>query len=154
MKKIFLAVVLVLAASSLLISGAVYAQGAGGGRGAMSNSEGRLHDFIIKAYADALGLTTEALEARLDNGETAYQIAFSQGIAADQIPAVLAEARLKALESAVAAGVITSDQAAWMMTRGFGQGGYGHGIGIGTCNGTGQPIGQGMQRGGRQPANP
>jgi hypothetical protein len=154
MKKIFLAVVLVLAASSLLVSGAVYAHGAGGGRGAMSNSEGPLHDYIINAYADALGLTTEALEARLDNGETIYQVAFSRGVAADQIPAVLAEARLKALDKATAASVITSDQAAWMKTRGFGQGGYGYSTGVGPCNGTGQPIGQGMQRGGRQPANP
>src|SRR5581483_8956558 len=142
MKKISLAVVLVLVALGVLTTGVVYAQGVGG-RPGMVNGEGPLHDYIIKAYADALGLTSDALEARLAKGETVYQIALAQGIAADQIPTLLADARSKAFDAAVSAGVITADQAAWMKSRGFGQSGrgYGMGLGAGPCNGTGQPIG-------------
>jgi len=70
----------------------------------------------------------------------------------------LADARSKALDAAVSAGVITADQATWMKSRGMGQGagqGYGMGAGTGPCNGTGQPMGQGMWRGGRwQQSNP
>lgn len=149
MKKTILIVVLLLTALGVVGVGAAAAQGIRG-RGPLGiNGEGPLHDYIIKAYADALSMTPGALEARLANGETVYQVALSQGIAADQIPAVLADARLKALDSAAAAGVITTDRAAWLKTRGFGRGGYGLGAGVGPCNGTGQPIGQGMQRGGR-----
>ncbi|MCL4528796.1 MAG: hypothetical protein M1282_05235 [Chloroflexi bacterium] len=152
MKKTLLIVVLLLAALSVVGVGAAAAQGFGGGRGPMiSSGEGPLHDYIIKAYADALKLTPDVLESRLTNGETVYQIALSQGIAADQIPTLLADARSKALDAAVAAGVITADQSTWMKSRGFGRGGFGYGMGagVGPCNGTGQPIGSGMMRGGR-----
>ncbi|MBI3739174.1 MAG: hypothetical protein HY258_09035, partial [Chloroflexi bacterium] len=140
MKKISLAVVLVLIALSVLTTGVAYAQGIGGGPG-IANGEGLLHDYIIKAYADALNLTPDALESRLAKGETVYQIALAQGIAADQIPTLLADARSKAFDAAVTAGVITADQAAWMKSHGFGQSGrgYGMGPGAGLCNETGQP---------------
>ena len=147
MKKTFLIVVLVLVALGVMSSGVAYAQGIGTHGPMMSGGEGPLHEYLIQAYADALGLTPESLEARLAKGETVYQIALSQGIPADQIPTLLADARIKALDAAAAHGVVTTDQAAWMKSRGFGQGGYG--MGLGPCNGTGQPIGGGMQRGGR-----
>ena len=149
MKKTILIVVLLLVALGMVGVSAAAAQGIGG-RGPMAtNGEGPLHDYIIKAYADALKLTADALESRLANGETIYQVALLQGIPADQIPTLLADARARALDSAVAAGVITADQSTWMKSRGFGQGGYGIGAGVGPCNGTGQPIGSGMMRGGR-----
>lgn len=149
MKKTILIVVLLLAALSVVGVGAAAAQGIGGRGPMVSTDAGPLYDYIIKAYADALKLTADTLESRLANGETVYQIALSQGIAADQIPAVLADARAKALDAAVAAGVITADQSTWMKSRGFGQGGYGLSSGVGPCNETGQPIGSGMARGGR-----
>jgi hypothetical protein len=149
MKKTILIVVLLLTALSVVGVSAAAAQGIGGRGPIVSNGEGPLHDYIIKAYADALKLTTDALGTRLAKGETVYQIALSQGISAEQIPAFLADARSKASDAAVAAGAITTDQAAWMKSRGFGQGGYGMGAG------TGQPIGSGMMRGGRwQQPNP
>ncbi len=147
MKKSILIVVLVLVALSVVGVGIAAAQGIAG-RGPMaSNAEGPLHDYIVKAYADALKLTPDALEARLDKGETAYQVALSQGIAATQIPTLLKDARSEALDAAVSAGVITANQAAWMKSRGFGGGGYG--MGMGPRNGTGQHIGFGMMRAGR-----
>jgi hypothetical protein len=149
MKKSILIVVLALVALSVVGVGVAAAQGFTGRGPMMTNGEGPLHDYIVKAYADALKLTPDALEARLAKGETAYQVALSQGIAAAQIPTLLRDARVKALDAALAAGVITADQATWMKSRGFGQGGYGMGLG------TGQPMGAGMMHGGRwAQANP
>ncbi len=156
--KNFLIVVTVLVALGILTTGVAYAQGMGGHGPVTGNVEGPLHTYIVDAYASALGLTPAVLEARLDAGETAYDVAVSQGIAADQIPTILADARSKALDAAVKAGVITADQTAWMKSHGMGQAagqGYGMGAGTGPCNGTGQPIGQGMGRGNRwQQSNP
>ena len=156
--KNFLIVVTVLVALGILTTGVAYAQGMGGRGPVTGNVEGPLHTYIVDAYASALGLTPDALEARLDADETAYDVAVSQGIAADQIPTILADARSKALGAAVKAGVITADQATWMKSHGMGQAagqGYGMGAGTGPCNRTGQPIGQGMGRGNRwQQSNP
>ena len=137
--KTFLTIVLVIAALALTVTSVAYAQGIGGGRGATLNGEGPLHDYMIKAYADALGLTPTALETRVDAGETVYQIALAQGISAAQIPTVLADARAKALDAAVSAGVISADQATWMKSR------MGQGQGLGLCDGTRQPVGGGMR---------
>ncbi len=110
--------------------------------------EGPLHDYMVNAMASALGISAADFEARRDAGATAYQIALNSGISADKIPALLADARLKALDAAVADKVISQAQADWMGSRGAG-------MGSGNCNGTGQPVGSGMRAGGRwQPANP
>lgn len=150
--KNFLIVVTLLAALGILTTSVAYAQGRGGREPVAGNVEGPLHTYIVDAYASALGLTPVALEFRLEAGETAYDVALSQGIAAAQIPTLLADARSKALDAAVKAGVITVDQAMWMTSRGMDQGaGQGYGMGAGTS----QPIGQGMGRGGRwQQSNP
>ena len=156
--KNFLIVAALLLVLGVLTTGVAYAQGMGGRGPVTGGVDGPLHTYIVDAYASALGMTSAALEARLDAGETAYNVALSQGIPAAQIPTLLADARSKALDAAAKAGVITTDQATWMKSRGMGQGagqGYGMGAGTGPCNGTGQPIGQGMGRGGRwQQSNP
>lgn len=136
--KNFLMIVAILAALVILTTGVVSAQGAGGYGPVAANGEGPLHDYMVNAFAQAVGLTPTVVESRLDAGETMYAIALSQGIAADQIPTVLAGARSKALDAAVSAGVITADQATWMKSRGMGQG-------LGTCDGTGQGVGGGMR---------
>ncbi len=90
----------------------------------------------------------QILKTRQDSGKTAYQIALDLGISADKIPALLSDARAKALDKAVADQVITQQQADWMKSRGAG-------MGQGNCNGTGNPIGPGLGRGGRwQQTNP
>jgi len=151
MKKILI-VAVALMALGILTTGVAYAQGMGGRGPATAEGEGPLHTYIVDAYAGALGLTPAVLETRLAGGETAYYAALSQGIAADKIPTLLANARSKAVDAAVAAGVITSDQAAWMRSHNLGQcTGQGYGMGAGT----GQSVGRGMGRGGHwQQSNP
>jgi CO/xanthine dehydrogenase Mo-binding subunit len=96
--------------------------------------EGPLHVYMMQALADVLGLDAAELEARIESGETPYSIAIAQGKSAEEIPALFASARSKALDLAVEAGAITQAQVDWMKSRGNGQG---RGMGIGTCDGTG-----------------
>ena len=147
MKKIVIVSAFVLIALVALSTGIVFAQGnqpPSQPRGPMmAGGEGPMHDYMVKALAEALGMDAAKLETRLEGGETAYQIALAQGIAAENIPALLTAAHTKALDSAVAAGAISQQQADWMKTRGFGRMG---GMGKGTCDGTGRSQ---MHGGGR-----
>lgn len=147
MKKIIVTSLLVVVALAVLTTGAVFAQGnqpPAQPRGPMmAGGEGPMHEYMVKALAEALGMDAAKLETRLEGGETAYQIALAQGIAAEDIPALLSAAHTKALDSAVAAGVISQQQADWMNSRGFGRGG---GMGTGACDGTGKSQ---MHGGGR-----
>ena len=164
MKKTLLIVALVVLALGAVGVGVVAAQSGQqpyGQRGTV-DGVGPMHDYMEQAMADAVGLSLDEFEARHDAGETFYQIALAQGFSAEEIPALMQDARAKALDAAVAAGVITQDQADWMGSRGFGRGGMmgGYGsYGTGECpmfNGdevpSGQPgtgFGPGMMGGGR-----
>jgi hypothetical protein len=102
---------------------------------------------MVNALADALNIPAATFETRREAGETAYEIALSQGFSADEIPTLLRDAHTKALDAAAAAGVITQEQADWMKSRGSR-------MGTGNCDGTGQRQG-GMMGGWRfQQTNP
>jgi hypothetical protein len=145
--------VFVLIALVALSTGVVFAQGnqpPALPHGPMhAGEEGPMHDYMVKALAEALGMDATQLESRLDNGETAYQIALAQGISAEDIPTLLSNAHAKALDLAVSAGVISQQQADWMKSRGFSKG---TGMGNGSCGG----MGSGHSRGGgrRQQGTP
>ena len=125
-----------------------------------------LHDYMEKALAEKLGIPLTTVETQFDAGKTLYQIALDNGIAQADLPALMLEVRATAIKAAVADGVITQTQADRMLqARGYGMGsgqGYGMmrgaagtGTGVGPCGGTGNPVGTGMQRGGRwQQVNP
>jgi hypothetical protein len=166
-KTLFIALVLA-AVAGLAVAGVAYAQGSqptgglsapGAEYGPMisQDQEGPLHEYMLAAMAEALGIPATDLETRLANGETFYQIALAEGIAADDIPALMQTARSQALAAALADGTITQEQANWMQAHAFGHGGYGQGMrlgqglgaGQGACGGTGVPVGTGMQRGRR-----
>ena len=155
MKKMIFAGLLVISLLAVFSITAAYAQGNQppvNPRGPVTNGQdGPLHDYMMQAFAGVLGIDVVQLETRLANGETMYEIAISQGYDASEVPAIMADARSKALELAVAAGVISQDQADWMNSRGNGRG-NGQ-MGTGTCLGTGSQMQ--MQGGGRwQQTNP
>lgn len=159
MKKIVIVIALVLVAA-VSMTGIVLAQtpqpptpGTWGpmmGGRAATGVEGPLHDYMVNAMAAALGITPSDFETRQDAGKTAYQIALDLGISADKIPALLADARAKALDAAAADGVLSKQQADWMKSRGGGA------YGLGNCGGMmGGGYGRGMMGGGRwQQTNP
>ena len=158
MKKTLLIVALTILALAALGAGVAFAQGENppfAGRG-MGDGSGVLHDYMEKAMADAVGLSVEEFEARHDAGETFYQIALAEGFTAEEIPALMQNARDTALGAAASDGVITQAQADWMKSRGFGRGGMGQGEGYGDgdcpMNGDGaesQGRGPGMMNGSR-----
>ncbi len=145
MKKTIIVIVLAVAALAVFSTGIAFAQGPQPPRlvngAARGTGDGPLHEYMINAMAEALGITPTDLEARLASGQTAYQVALDLGISADKIPALLSGARAQAIDAAVAAGAISQQQGDWMKTRGAS-------MGMGTCDGTGQRLGQGMGRGG------
>jgi len=81
------------------------------------DSQGLLHDTMIAALATGLEMTPEALEQSLANGESLYSIAQAQGLTVEQVQALWSSAHSQALEQATAAGVITQEQADWMLQR-------------------------------------
>jgi hypothetical protein len=100
---------------------------------------GPMHDAMIAALAEALGLTPGELEARHDAGETMWQIAESEGLSTDEIQDLMLAAHDAALDDAVANGLLTEEQAEWMdahMDQMWG-GEYGNGGFGGHCGGAG-----------------
>jgi len=110
--------------------GSGYGPGMMGGRGqrggmmgqnASGTHTGFLHDEMVAAFAQKLGITVDDLNARLANGETMAQIASSKGLTADQFSTLMSDARSQAIDQAVKDGKLTQGQADWMKPRGAGQ---------------------------------
>jgi Spy/CpxP family protein refolding chaperone len=134
MKKTLLIVTLVVLALGAFGVGAALAQDgqppygpgmmAGGGYGWM-------HEYVEQALAEKLGLTEEQVEEQLASGKTMYQIALDNGISEDEIAAFMTEIHTTAFDKAVADGVITREQADWMLQRM--QSRWENGYGSGNC---------------------
>ncbi len=85
-------------------------RGAWGG----SNAYGPMHDVMVKALADKIGLTTDEVQKRLDNGESLWQIAQSKGLSDQDIRQLMLDTHDATLAQAVTDGRITQEQADWM----------------------------------------
>jgi len=175
MKRNILLALVVALTLSLVATGAAFAQGYGpGGNGTNTgtsvNMEVTLSNYMPAAMADVLGLSVDEVNTRLASGETFTTIALSLGYTTDQLPALMTSVRTEAIDLATTAGVLTADQAAFLLdsqyggnARGNGAGaasmyntGSGTGAGTGICDGTCIPqnlstttSGSMMRRGGR-----
>ena len=171
MKKTILIVGLLVAAMMVLGVGVAFAQGpapyAGNGP-ALQNGAGWMHDYVEKAFAAKLGLTENQVEDQLASGKPMYQIALDNGIQQEALADFMNGVHADALAAAVKDGVVSQEQADWMLQRMQNRGGYG----MGNCpmqNGQTNPgggygrrmmngSGRGMMRGGfgwqNQQANP
>lgn len=78
---------------------------------------GIMHDYMISAFAKAVGLTVEEVDTRLAKGETFKEIAIAQGTAEADLSALVNQVRKAALDQAVADAVITQAQADQMLER-------------------------------------
>ncbi len=120
MKKWIVWIALGVAVIRLASAESAYAQDetpAGPPWGDAVAGQGILHDAMVRAFAEALGVTAGELETRVAAGETLAAIAADLGISAEEFPALWLEARSRALEAAVADGVITAEQASWIEAR-------------------------------------
>jgi len=145
MKKTMLIVGLVVAALVVLGVGAAFAQGPApytGGGMMGGNGGGWMHDYVEQALAAKLGLTEEQVEDQLAAGTPMYQIALDNGIKQEDLTTFMGEVHTEAFAKAVKDGVVTQEQADWMLSRM-----QSRGYGIGNCpmqNGTGAGYGPGM----------
>ncbi len=175
MKKTILIVALVVLALGVFGVGAAFAQDGTPpfGRGTMmgNGTSGPMHTFMVTEFAKQLDLNVNDINTRLAAGESMYDIALSAGVTPEEFPAVMTEVRANALAEAVKANVITQEQADWMLSHEFGQGGMMNGAGFdGDCpvqdgdyqngfrggpGGMGNGYGSGMMNGwGSQQVNP
>ena len=120
-----------------------------GGRGSTGAAYGPVHEYMVTAIAEALDMTPEALQARLDAGDTCLTVAEEKGLTQDEFYTLMKGARTSALTQAVADGVITQAQADWMIER-MGQM-QDYGAGAGSCPGGGM---HGRGRWNSQPTGP
>lgn len=97
--------------------------GRGRGRGMGFDREGGMGLFAIDSdaihakLAELLGMKIDDFEAAHEAGETIYSLALEYGVDVEVLQAVMAEAHAEALAQAVADGVITQEQADWMLER-------------------------------------
>lgn len=94
--------------------GGMMAGYAGAARG---TGTGPMHTYMVEAYAEALGLSVEDVQAEFDAGKTMWQIAADQGLDDEQVKGVMIQARTVALNAMVADGVLTQEQADFMLER-------------------------------------
>ena len=135
-------------------------QGAGtgmtsGGRGGMMGQAGSglLHDYMIAGFAEAFNLDVVDLQARIDGGETMYDVALELGYTQESFSELMVTVRTDAINQALADGVITQEQADWMLSRlaQRAEAGFGTGVCTGDCQmggRGGRSGGMGMSRGG------
>ena len=107
-----------------------------------------LDESMHATLADAVGLTVEQLEARLDAGESYTQIAMDYGFTLDEAQDMVQQARTDALTQAVADGLITQEQADFLSSRGNRGAGVDGSIGMGTGMGAAGGMSNG-RRGGK-----
>ena len=100
-----------------------------GQNSASGTQDGLLHDEMIDAFAQKLGISVDDLNAHLAKGETMAQIASSKGLTVDQFRTLMKDARSQAIDQAVKNGTLTQAQADWMKQRGAGIMGGGRGMG-------------------------
>ena len=116
----------------------------------------QMHEAVWTAVAKELGLTYDELVAATQSGKTIWQLADEKGVSIERLREVMLEAREAALADLVKQGVITQEQADWMLSHSQGMMGNGFGPcdsgpgmmnGRGMMNGSGSMHGRGMMNG-------
>lgn len=96
-----------------------------------------VHDLMMEAWSNELGISVDDLNTRLDGGETLSQIALSTGLTLEDFRTLMTEIHTTVTEQALADGLLTQaqadlmQQAAQRQAGGMGRGVYGAGAGMG-----------------------
>ena len=129
MKKV-IAVLGLVAVMGVLVTGVAFAQGgsppSGGLIGRRLNADpqpvqleldGTMHDDLLAAISDATGIPVSELETRIEAGETMAAILEGEGLDIALLREIMFDVRSDAIQSLVADGTITQEQADWMLER-------------------------------------
>jgi len=119
---------------------------AGAGMGLMAVDEAAMHEAI----AGALGVTIDEFEAEIANGENAFTLAQKLGVDFAEVQAVMDAAHAAALQQAVNDGLVSQEQAGWMLSRRGGQNGQGNGMNRSQSTGPSGRMGRGAGNNGSQ----
>jgi hypothetical protein len=100
-------------------------QGAGRGRSMMGTGQSRgyasgadtLHTYMQDALAEKLGMTSDELSTSLNDGKSLLDLAADKGMTVADFQTMQEEARVAAIDKALADGVISQNQADWMKTN-------------------------------------
>lgn len=112
---------------------------AGQGLGAMAVDQAALH----AAIANALGMRVQDFEAAIAAGETPYTLAQQQGVDYAAVQAAMDAAHEEALQQSVANGLISQEQASWILSHRGGQGRQGLGMNSNQGSTSGGRMGHG-----------
>lgn len=82
--------------------------------------DGLLDEIIHETLAIELGITPAEMAARIQDGESIFEIAISLGFEAVSFSVLMTQVRINALAQAVDLDLLTADQADWLASRGFG----------------------------------
>ncbi len=104
-----------------------HGHGHAGGMGMSATGGGLLEPYMEQAMAEAFGLSEEELDALHEQGQSLWLYAQAQGLTPEEIEAKMEAARETAIQAALADGVITQEQADWMLSHEMGMGGPMHG---------------------------
>jgi len=130
MKKTIWIVGLVVVALVVLGVGVAFAQDSAlyaGNSPIMQNGGGWMHTYVEQTLAAKLGLTEKQVEDQLTAGKSMYQIALDNGIKQEAITEFMNQVHTDAFAKAVKDGVVTQEQADWMLQQMQSRGGYGTG---------------------------
>lgn len=81
----------------------------------LDEASGPLADYMLDAYAEVFGLDPGELTARLNIGNSLWDIASEQGLSAQEYKTRLELAHMIAINQALENGTITQEQADWML---------------------------------------
>ena len=114
----------------------------GGSQGyqAYETQDGIVHDALVNAFADALGLSIDEVNTRLANGETLSDIALSTGMTYDEFVVLFNDIHEQVIDQAVADGLLIQEQARLYFAQEARSGGM---FGLNVERGTGM-TGQGL----------
>ena len=118
----------------------------GTGMGLMAVDEAAMHEAI----ADALGLTVAEFEAEVANGENAFTLAEKLGIDIAEIQAAMDAVHEAALQQAVDAGLVSQEQADWILSHRGGQSAQAGSMNFGQNNDSTGMMGRGAGNKGSQ----
>lgn len=114
---------------------------------------GPMHDYMQAALAEGLGVSVEDLKTVQADGKTMWQFASEKGLSLEEFQQIMQTARQKAIEKMVEDGLLTREQADWMLNRmqNMWEGGF---RGRGGCSGMGGRYGGPNNRGVPPATNP
>ena len=136
--------------------------GVPGGMMGMHNSmmgANGMHVQVWTAIAKKLGMTYAELNAALQNGQTVAQLAQAKGISLAELKTVMLDAMKASFAEWVKQGIMTQQQADWMLDRmdDMPMFNFDQGVGPGMMGGRGMMTGRGyggMMGGWQQPVGP